>query len=108
MGIAWIVLGLAAGLLASMLIPGKRSQGLIITCVIGIAGRWLTVIAGAAALLLACHLGHRAVRQARALLPSPQHLAVTAGGLCDRVAGFGDAAAAGFAVSCRSLLLCLI
>ncbi len=26
--IAWIVLGLAAGLLANMLIPGKRSQGL--------------------------------------------------------------------------------
>jgi uncharacterized membrane protein YeaQ/YmgE (transglycosylase-associated protein family) len=25
--IAWIVLGLAAGLLANMLIPGKRSQG---------------------------------------------------------------------------------
>src|SRR6266550_3035876 len=36
--IAWIVLGLAAGLLANMLIPGKRSQGLIITCVTGIAG----------------------------------------------------------------------
>ena len=33
-----IVLGLAAGLLANMLIPGKRSQGLIITCVTGIAG----------------------------------------------------------------------
>ena len=36
--IAWIVLGLAAGLAANMLIPGKRSQGLILTCVIGIAG----------------------------------------------------------------------
>ena len=36
--IAWIVLGLAAGLLANMLIPGKRSQGLILTCLIGIAG----------------------------------------------------------------------
>jgi len=59
---------------------GKRSQGLIITCVTGIAGAlpggwaatrlfhihtlhgffnlstWLTAIAGAAALLLACHL----------------------------------------------------
>lgn len=57
MGIfAWIVLGLGAGLLANMLIPGRRSQGLAITCVIGIAG--------AAVLLLACHLvsgraGHR-------------------------------------------------
>ncbi len=78
--IAWIVLGLAAGLLANMLIPGKRSQGLILTCVIGIAGAllggwlatklfhvvtlhgffnlstWLTAIAGAAVLLLAYHL----------------------------------------------------
>jgi uncharacterized membrane protein YeaQ/YmgE (transglycosylase-associated protein family) len=86
--IAWIVLGLAAGLLADMLIPGRRSQGLVITWVIGVAGAlaggwaaaklfhlhtvyglfnlstWLTVIAGAAVLLLACHLvtgraGHR-------------------------------------------------
>ena len=86
--IAWIVLGLASGLLANMLIPGKRSQGLILTCLIGIAGAlgggwaatrlfhihslqgffnlstWLTAIAGAAVLLLAYHLltgrtGHR-------------------------------------------------
>lgn len=28
--IAWIALGLAAGLLANVLIPGKRSQGLIL------------------------------------------------------------------------------
>jgi len=78
--IAWIVLGLGAGLLGNMLIPGKRSQGLIITCLIGIAGAllggwlatklfhihtlhgffnlstWLTAIAGAAVLLLAYHL----------------------------------------------------
>jgi uncharacterized membrane protein YeaQ/YmgE (transglycosylase-associated protein family) len=78
--IAWIVLGLAAGLLANMLIPGKRSQGLILTCVIGIAGAlgggwlatklfhvhtlhgffnlstWLTAIAGAAVLLVLVHL----------------------------------------------------
>jgi uncharacterized membrane protein YeaQ/YmgE (transglycosylase-associated protein family) len=78
--IAWIVLGLGAGLLANMLIPGKRSQGLVTTCVIGIAGAllggwlatklfhvvtlrgffnlstWLTAIAGAAVLLLAYHL----------------------------------------------------
>ena len=32
--IAWIILGLAAGLLANMLVPGKRSQGLIMTCAI--------------------------------------------------------------------------
>ncbi len=36
--IAWIVLGLGAGLLANMLIPGKRSPGLLLTCVIGVAG----------------------------------------------------------------------
>ena len=36
--IGWVVLGLAAGLLASMLIPRRRSQGLAITCVIGVAG----------------------------------------------------------------------
>mgnify|MGYP001404502053 CR=1 FL=1 len=78
--IAWIVLGLAAGLIANMLIPGKRSQGLILTCLIGVAGAlgggwaattlfhvhtlhgffnlstWLTAIAGAAVLLLAFHL----------------------------------------------------
>ena len=78
--IAWIVLGLVAGLLANMLIPGRRSQGLILTCLIGIAGAlgggwlatklfhihtlhgffnlstWLTAIAGSAVLLLAYHL----------------------------------------------------
>ena len=78
--IAWIVLGLGAGLLANMLIPGRRSQGLVITCLIGVAGAllggwlatklfhvvtlhgffnistWLTAIAGAAILLLAYHL----------------------------------------------------
>ena len=78
--IAWIVLGLGAALLANILISGRRSQGLIITCVIGIAGAllggwlatklfhvvtlhgffnlstWLTAIAGAAILLLAYHL----------------------------------------------------
>jgi uncharacterized membrane protein YeaQ/YmgE (transglycosylase-associated protein family) len=79
--IAWIVLGLGAGLLANMLIPGRRQQGLILTCLIGIAGAlaggwaatkifhlhhplqgffnastWLTAIAGAAILLLAYHV----------------------------------------------------
>jgi len=90
--IAWIVLGLAAGLLANMLIPGKRSQGLIITCLIGIAGAlgggwaatqlfhihtlhgffnlstWLTAIAGSAVLLVAYRIidgqsGHRMIRR---------------------------------------------
>ena len=90
--IAWIILGLGAGLLANMAIPGKRSQGLILTCLIGIAGAlgggwvatrlfhvhtlhgffnlstWLTAIAGSAVLLLAYHLatgrsGHRAAHR---------------------------------------------
>jgi uncharacterized membrane protein YeaQ/YmgE (transglycosylase-associated protein family) len=90
--IAWIVLGLAAGLVANMLIPGKRSQGLVITCLIGIAGAlgggwaatqlfhihtlhgffnlstWLTAIAGSAVLLVAYRVidgqtGHRMVRR---------------------------------------------
>ena len=78
--IAWIVLGLGSGLLANMLIPGRRSQGLILTCVIGVVGAlaggwaatrlfhvhtlngffnlstWLTAIVGAAVLLLIFHL----------------------------------------------------
>jgi uncharacterized membrane protein YeaQ/YmgE (transglycosylase-associated protein family) len=78
--IAWIVLGLGAGLLANMLVAGPRSQGLIVTCLIGIAGAliggwlatklfhihtlhgffnldtWLTAIVGAAILLLIFHL----------------------------------------------------
>src|ERR1700743_859884 len=78
--IAWIVLGLGAGLLANLLIPGRRSQGLIVTCLIGVAGAlaggwlatrlfhvhtlngffnlstWLTAIIGAAILLLIFHL----------------------------------------------------
>lgn len=78
--IAWITLGLVAGLIANVLIPGRRQQGLILTYVIGIVGAllggwmatkhfhihslqgffnlstWLTAIAGAAILLLAYHL----------------------------------------------------
>jgi uncharacterized membrane protein YeaQ/YmgE (transglycosylase-associated protein family) len=90
--IAWIVLGLAAGLLANMLIPGKRSQGLIITCLIGVAGAlgggwvatklfhistlhgffnlstWLTAVAGSAVLLVVYRAvdgqrGHRMLRR---------------------------------------------
>jgi uncharacterized membrane protein YeaQ/YmgE (transglycosylase-associated protein family) len=78
--IAWIVLGLIAGLIANVLIPGRRSQGLILTCIIGIVGAllggwvaskvfhvhslngffhlstWITAIIGAAVLLLIFHL----------------------------------------------------
>ena len=70
-----------------MLIPGRRSQGLILTCVIGVAGAlgggwaatrlfhvhtlhgffnlstWLTAIAGAAVLLLIFHLVSAPVRR---------------------------------------------
>jgi uncharacterized membrane protein YeaQ/YmgE (transglycosylase-associated protein family) len=90
--IAWIVLGLFAGLIANMLIPGRRQQGLILTCVIGIVGAllggwaatklfhvhhalqgffnlstWLTAIAGAAVLLLIYHLvsGQSSSRRSR-------------------------------------------
>ena len=78
--IAWIVLGLGAGLLGNVLIPGRRSQGLIVTCLIGVAGAlaggwlatrlfhvhtlhgffnlstWVTAVIGSAILLLAYHL----------------------------------------------------
>jgi uncharacterized membrane protein YeaQ/YmgE (transglycosylase-associated protein family) len=89
--IAWIVLGLVAGLIANMFIPGRRSQGLILTCIIGIVGAllggwlatklfhihslqgffnistWLTAIVGAAVLLLAYHLisGQQSSRSGR-------------------------------------------
>jgi uncharacterized membrane protein YeaQ/YmgE (transglycosylase-associated protein family) len=73
--IAWIILGLGAGLLANMLAPGRRWPGLILTCAVGVAGgwlatrlfhvhtllgffnlsTWLTAIAGAAILLLVFH-----------------------------------------------------
>ena len=76
--IGWVVPGPAAGGLANMLIPGKRSPGVAITYAIGVAGApdggwaatrpshlhsvhevfnstWLTAIAGATVLLLASH-----------------------------------------------------
>jgi uncharacterized membrane protein YeaQ/YmgE (transglycosylase-associated protein family) len=90
--IAWIVLGLVAGFLAERLMPGRRSPGIIITCLIGVAGAllggwlaiklfhlhtlngffnlstWLTAIAGAVILLFGYHLatgrsGHRMARR---------------------------------------------
>jgi uncharacterized membrane protein YeaQ/YmgE (transglycosylase-associated protein family) len=81
--IAWIVLGLVSGLLANMVIPGRRAQGLIVTCLIGVAGAlgggwaatelfhvhtlhgffnlstWITAVVGAAILLLVFHLFSR-------------------------------------------------
>lgn len=82
--IAWIILGLAAGMIAKMLVPGRDSEGLIVTTLIGIGGAllggflatkvfhvsgtqgffnlstWVTAIAGSAVLLFAFHtLGGR-------------------------------------------------
>jgi uncharacterized membrane protein YeaQ/YmgE (transglycosylase-associated protein family) len=74
--IAWIVLGLLAGLVARAVLPGKDSVGLIATMLIGVAGAiiggfiaellgfeglgsffeartWIIAIAGAIVLLLA-------------------------------------------------------
>ncbi|MFI6422646.1 GlsB/YeaQ/YmgE family stress response membrane protein [Streptomyces sp. NPDC050842] len=39
--IAWIILGLLAGIIAKMLMPGKDPGGFIITTLIGIAGALL-------------------------------------------------------------------
>jgi len=81
--IAWIILGLGAGLIANVFVAGRRSQGLILTCIIGIIGAlgggwaaihlfhvhtlngffnlstWITAIVGAAILLLIFHLFSR-------------------------------------------------
>jgi uncharacterized membrane protein YeaQ/YmgE (transglycosylase-associated protein family) len=77
--VAWILLGLASGLLASRLLPGGKARGLALPCVIGTCGAllggwaatsllhrqvvngffslpaWLTALLGAAILLLAYH-----------------------------------------------------
>jgi hypothetical protein len=58
MGImAWIALGMAVGLLANMLLPGKDHVRLF-------SSAWLAALAEAAVLLLACHR-RRAVTTAR-------------------------------------------
>jgi uncharacterized membrane protein YeaQ/YmgE (transglycosylase-associated protein family) len=78
--IAWIILGLVAGWIAKMLIPGKDREGIIITTLLGVAGAllggfvasrvfdvdavkgffnistWITAIIGAAVLLLIYHM----------------------------------------------------
>ena len=80
--IAWIAVGLAAGLLANILFPGKRSRGLIFTALAGITAvlggdwtaslfrthglanfpGWLAALAETAVLLLACYLLTRPAR----------------------------------------------
>jgi uncharacterized membrane protein YeaQ/YmgE (transglycosylase-associated protein family) len=81
--IAWIVLGLGSGLLANALVPGRRSEGILVTCVVGIIGAigggwaatklfhvhtlhgffnlstWVTAVIGAVVLLLIFHLFRR-------------------------------------------------
>jgi len=78
--IAWIILGLVAGWIAKLLVPGKDREGIIITTLIGVAGAllggfvasrvfdvdavkgffnvstWITAIVGAAVLLFIYHL----------------------------------------------------
>lgn len=78
--IAWIILGLLAGMAAKMLVPGRDSEGLVVTTLIGIGGAllggflatrvfhvhgtqgffnlstWVSAIAGAAVLLVAFHV----------------------------------------------------
>ena len=78
--IAWIVLGIIVGLIAEHLVNGYKSHGVVITCLIGIAGAllggwiatklfhihslqgffnlstWITALAGAAVLLGAIQL----------------------------------------------------
>ena len=39
--IAWIVFGLVVGIIARFLLPGPQPMGLILTCLLGIAGSFL-------------------------------------------------------------------
>ena len=39
--VAWIVLGLIAGILAKLIMPGKDPGGMIVTIIIGIAGAFI-------------------------------------------------------------------
>ena len=78
--IAWIILGLLAGVIAKRLVPGMDREGLVTTTLLGVAGAlaggflatnlfhvtgiqgffnlstWVTAIAGSARLLFAYHL----------------------------------------------------
>ena len=48
--LAWIILGLLAGMLAKWIMPGKDGGGLIVTCLLGVAGAfvggWLGALVG--------------------------------------------------------------
>ncbi len=78
--IAWIVLGIIVGMVAEHLISGRESHGIIVTCLIGVAGAllggwlatklfhihslqgffnistWITAIVGAVVLLGVVHV----------------------------------------------------
>jgi uncharacterized membrane protein YeaQ/YmgE (transglycosylase-associated protein family) len=74
--IAWVAVGLTAGLIANLLLPGKRSRSLIFTALTGITAvlggdwtadvfrahglgsfpGWLAALAETAVLLLTCYL----------------------------------------------------
>ena len=78
--IAWIVLGIIVGVIAEHIVSGRESHGVIVTCLIGIAGAlaggwlatklfhihslqgffnlstWVTAIVGSVVLLGAVHL----------------------------------------------------
>ncbi|HEV3172111.1 MAG TPA: GlsB/YeaQ/YmgE family stress response membrane protein [Actinocrinis sp.] len=87
--IAWIVLGIIVGVIAEHFVSGRKSHGLIVTCLIGIAGAllggwiattvfhvhslqgffnlstWITALAGSVVLLGAAQLveGRRSLRR---------------------------------------------
>lgn len=91
--IAWIVLGIIVGAIAERLVSARTSHGVIVTCLIGVAGAllggwiatklfhihslqgffnlstWVTALAGAVVLLGAAHMvegrrsGRRSVRR---------------------------------------------
>lgn len=39
--LAWIVFGLIAGIIAKMIMPGRDPGGMIVTCLLGIAGAFV-------------------------------------------------------------------
>lgn len=47
--LAWLAIGLVAGILARLLVPGRDPGGLIVTILIGIAGALLAGFVGRAA-----------------------------------------------------------
>lgn len=46
--LATIVIGLLVGLVARLVMPGRQSMGLILTCILGIAGAFVSTYGGQA------------------------------------------------------------